>query len=137
MESRTLRIVVACLVALLVAVPPPSGAAADASTPWTRPVTGRVVRPFVAPRSRYGAGHRGADLAAPPETPVLAAGAGRVTFAGPVAGTLHVVVEHADGLKTSVSFLATVAVRRGQTVRAGDGLGTAGGAGPDHDVGVV
>ena len=145
MESRTLRTTTAWLVALAsvlvpatVAVPAAGAAtAADAVSPWTRPVAGRVVRPFVAPRSRYGAGHRGADLAAAPGTPVLAAGAGRVTFAGPVAGTLHVVVEHADGLKTSVSFLATVAVRGGQTVRAGEVLGTAGGSGPDHAVGVV
>src|SRR6478752_8157477 len=137
MESRTLRIVVACLVALLVAVPPPSGAAADASTPWTRPVAGRVVRPFVAPRSRYGAGHRGADLAAAPGTAVVAAGAGRVAFAGSVAGTLHVVVDHGGGLETSVSFLATITVRTGQTVARGAIVGTAGGTGPEHAVGVV
>src|SRR3954451_23005589 len=110
MESRTfrtLRLVVSCVIALAVGAPLPA-AAADAATPWTRPVAGRVVRPFVAPRSRYGAGHRGADLAAAPGGPVLAAGAGRVTFAGPVASTLHVVVEHAGGLKTSVSFLAGI-----------------------------
>src|SRR5213079_2840208 len=37
----------------------------------------------------------------------------------------------------SVSFLATVAVRRGQTVARGQVLGTAGGSGPEHEVGVV
>src|SRR6476646_8049980 len=135
MESRTRRIAVACLVALVVAVP--SASAAGASTSWTRPVPGRVVRPFVAPRSRYGAGHRGADLAAAPGTPVDAAGAGRVAFAGAVAGTLHVVVDHGDGLETSVSFLATITVRTGQTVPRGAIVGTAGGTGPEHAVGVV
>jgi hypothetical protein len=141
MEPRTLRTATACLVALVLAsmavLVPTSDASADASSPWTRPVAGRVVRPFVAPKARYGAGHRGADLAAAPGTPVLAAGAGRVAFAGPVAGTLHVVIEHPGGLKTSVSFLATVAVRRGQSVAPGAVVGTAGGTGPEHAVGVV
>src|SRR5689334_3155596 len=138
MESRTLRTTAVCLVALVVAVPSVAGAAiGDPPTPWTRPVAGRVVRPFVAPRSRYGAGHRGADLAAGPGTPVVAAGAGRVAFAGAVAGTLHVVVDHGGGLETSDSFLATIAVRTGQTVARGAVVGTAGGAGPEHAVGVV
>ena len=142
MESRTIRITTACLVALagIVAGPTAPDAAADtpaAGSSWTRPVPGPVVRAFVAPRSRYGAGHRGTDLAAAPGTPVLAAGAGRVVFAGSVAGTLHVVVDHGDGLKTSVSFLATIAVRAGVTVAPGAVLGTAGGSGPDHAVGVV
>jgi murein DD-endopeptidase MepM/ murein hydrolase activator NlpD len=103
-EPRTRRTTTACLVALVLAgilVTGPASASADASSPWTRPVAGRVVRPFVAPKSRYGAGHRGADLAATPGTPVRAAGTGRVVFAGPVAGTRHVVVEHDDGLKTT------------------------------------
>jgi hypothetical protein len=139
-ESATFRVTTACLVALVLSVVVMGrspNASAGASTPWTRPVAGRVVRPFVAPKTRYGAGHRGADLAAAPGTPVLAAGAGRVVFAGPVAGTLHVVVDHGDGLKTSASFLATVAVRRGQTVPSGAMVGTAGGSGPEHAGGVV
>jgi hypothetical protein len=91
----------------------------------------------VAPKARYAAGHRGADLAAAPRTTVVAAGPGRIAFAGSVAGTLHVVVDHGDGLKTSVSFLATIAVRAGEVVPAGAVLGTAGGTGPEHAPGVV
>ena len=64
---------------------------------WVRPVDGSVARPFVAPRSRYGAGHRGVDFVAAPGTPVRAANAGEVTFAGDVAGSLHVVVAHPVG----------------------------------------
>lgn len=109
-------------------------AAAPRAAPgaWLRPVPGPVVRPFVAPRSRYGAGHRGADLVAPSGTPVRAANSGEVSFAGSVAGSLHVVIAHAGGLRTSYSFLATVAVRRGQRITRGEVIGTAGGGVDDH-----
>lgn len=55
-----------------------------------------------------------------------AAAAGVVTFAGQVAAGRHVTVVHADGVRTSYSFLAGVAVRAGQAVQAGQVLGTAG-----------
>ncbi len=95
------------------------------------------MHPFEEPASVYGPGHRGADLAAPPGTPVRAANDGVVSFAGSVAGTLHVTVAHAGGLRTSYSFLAEVSVREGQTVARGDVLGATGGttdpSDGDHD----
>ncbi|HWC12430.1 MAG TPA: peptidoglycan DD-metalloendopeptidase family protein, partial [Acidimicrobiales bacterium] len=48
-----------------------------------------------------------------------------VVFAGVVAGGLHVVVLHPDGIRTSYSFLRTIAVARGQKVVQGQALGTA------------
>ena len=89
--------------------------------------------PFDPPRSRYGAGHLGVDFRTAPGTAVRAAGPGEVTFAGTIAGAVHVVVAHAGGLRTSYSYLTTASVRRGQTVRAGDVLGTSGGTGTNHD----
>jgi hypothetical protein len=118
--------------ALVCSVTRPAHADTDSSG-WLRPVDGAVVRPFDAPASIYGPGHRGADLAAPPGTPVRAANDGEVTFAGSVAGTLHVTVAHGGGLRTSYSFLATVSVRAGQSVSRGDVVGTTGGTGADHD----
>ena len=112
-------------------------AAAEVPSVWSRPVPGRVVHPFVAPKSRYGSGHRGVDFAASIGTPVQAARAGVVTFAGMVGGTLHVVIDHGGGIRTSMSFLATVNVRSGQHVARGEAVGTTGGAGPDHGVGVL
>jgi hypothetical protein len=122
--------------ALVCSVTRPAHAADDASG-WLRPVDGAVVAPFDAPASPYGPGHRGADLGAPPGTPVRAANDGVVSFAGSVAGTLHVTVAHAGGLRTSYSFLATVAVRAGESLARGDVLGTTGGTGPDHDGSVL
>ena len=118
----------------LVVVCSPATAAADSTAPaaWMHPVPGPVAAPFVAPRSRYGAGHRGVDFVAGSGTPVQAANAGEITFAGSVAGSLHIVVTHPGGLRTSYSFVATIAVRRGQSVVRGDLLGTTGGGTGEH-----
>jgi murein DD-endopeptidase MepM/ murein hydrolase activator NlpD len=110
----------------------PLASAADPG-PWTRPVAGPVVRPFAPPRTRYGAGHLGADLAAVPGTPVRAAGDGTVEFAGSVANTRHVVVRHRAGLRTSYAFLRSIAVHRGQRVVRGAVIGVTGGSGENHD----
>ena len=48
--------------------------------------------------------------------------------AGEVGGALHVTIEHADGLRTSSSFLYSLTVNAGNQVRAGDVIGIAGGA---------
>ena len=133
-QVRRVLLVVLCttLTVAVLAVPAPANDDAS-SVAWLRPVDGRVVEPFRAPASAYGAGHRGADLAALPGAPVRAANDGVVTFAGDVAGTLHVVIAHDGGLRTSYSFLASVAVHAGQTLSRGDVVGTTGGTGEDHD----
>src|SRR5688572_26705714 len=84
-------------------------------TGWQRPVPGAAVRPYREPISRFASGHRGVDFAAAPGSAVRASNDGRVTFAGPVAGALHVVVAHEGGIRTSYSFLARVDVRVGAT----------------------
>ncbi|MGH7359020.1 MAG: peptidoglycan DD-metalloendopeptidase family protein, partial [Candidatus Rokuibacteriota bacterium] len=102
-------------VALAVLAPPPPALAASPNIGgWVRPVEGPVVQPFDEPVSVYGPGHRGVDFAAAPGTRVGAANAGVVTFAGSVAGSLHVVVLHDGGLRTSSSFLGRVDVRAGE-----------------------
>ena len=55
-----------------------------------------------------------------------AAAAGVVTFAGRVGSGRHVTLAHADGVRTTYSFLADVAVRARQEVEAGHVLGTSG-----------
>jgi hypothetical protein len=56
-----------------------------------------------------------------------------VSFAGSVAGSLHVTIAHAGDLRTSSSFLSSVAVRAGQRVARGDIIGATGGVGTGHD----
>jgi murein DD-endopeptidase MepM/ murein hydrolase activator NlpD len=92
------------------------------------PVGGPITDPWRAPTSPYGPGNRGVDYNTPVGTPVLAAAAGTVTFAGPVAGTLYVVIAHADGIRTTLGGLSGISVRVGQTVSAGEVVGQAGGS---------
>ena len=139
MSRAHLRWLVAALAFVVAtALPVHVGRAVPASSPavpgaWLRPVDGPLVHAFEEPSSVYGAGHRGADLGVPPGTAVRAAGDGEVTFAGPVAGTLHVTVLHAHGLRTSYSFLSSIAVHTGDPVQRGEVLGTTGGTNDDHD----
>lgn len=68
---------------------------------WPLPGVPRVERGFEPPSSPYGAGHRGVDLSATWGSAVLAAGPGRVTYAGLLAGRGVVTVTHAGGLRTT------------------------------------
>lgn len=81
-----------------------------------------VLRPFEAPGSPYGPGHRGVDLGGAVDEPVLAAADGVVVFAGQLAGRGVVSVDHRDGLRTTYEPVAA-AVRPGQHVTSGDVLG--------------
>jgi hypothetical protein len=128
-------IVIAACIAVVSAALPPRTATADGSE-WRPPVPGAVVRPFSEPVNGFAAGHRGVDFAAASGTPVLAANDGTVSFAGNVAGALHVVVAHAGGIRTSYSFLLRVDVAIGQHVHRGQVLGAAGGSGDGHGPGV-
>jgi hypothetical protein len=130
-QHRCAAAAVVLLVALfpLVAPFPAVGAAAAASegpVDYRPPVDAPVVDGFRPPTTRWGPGNRGLEYATAPGTPVGAAADGTVVFAGPVAGALHVTVEHADGVRTSYSYLATVEVRRGQRVRQRQRIATTG-----------
>ena len=64
-----------------------------------------------------------------------ASGDGVVAFAGPVAGSLHVVVAHDGNLRTTYAFLAGISVRAGERVPRGQVVGSAGSSGPEHEAG--
>ena len=90
---------------------------------WTWPLSGprAVSRPFAPPASRYGSGHRGADLVSTPGAVVRAAGAGRISYAGLLAGRGVVVVVH-GALRTTYEPVATT-VGVGTEVVGGQPLG--------------
>jgi murein DD-endopeptidase MepM/ murein hydrolase activator NlpD len=105
------------------AEPPAPAPATMAPGRYLVPVEGEVIDPFRAPEHPYGPGNRGIDYRTAPLSAARAAAAGEVLFAGPVAGTLHVTLRHADGLRTTYSFLASIDVRVGQRVDAGAVVG--------------
>ncbi len=117
----------AVLVAALLATAVPATAAADPAPAYRPPVDAPVHDPFRAPDGPYGPGNRGIEYDSAPGDQVRAAAEGSVTFAGWVAGSLHVTVLHPDGVRTTASYLAETGVVVGQEVRQGDVLGTAAG----------
>lgn len=101
-------------------VPVPAAAPTGFVLPVPPPVV--VLVPYDPPPVRYAAGHRGVDLAAAPGTAVVAAGPGRVVFAGPVVDRGVVSIEHAGGLRTTYEPV-TATVPAGTTVVAGTPIG--------------
>ncbi len=91
-----------------------------------------MARPFRAPQTAYGAGHRGLDLAVGSGASVLAVEGGVVTHAGPVAGRGTVTVAHAGGLSSTYEPVdPTVGV--GAVVVTGQAVGSVRvGPGPAH-----
>lgn len=121
------------LIALLVAAGSlPFGArGAAAAAPWLiPPVDGPIASRFQVPSSQWGPGHRGIDYLVPAGTAVRAAAAGRVAFAGSVAGSLAVTIEHDGGLETTYSRLGEIDVEVGDAVDAGRWLGRSGASHP-------
>lgn len=108
---------------------------------YERPLRGDILRHFEPPPTPFAAGHRGIDIAAAAGTTVRAAAAGVVSFAGQVGGRLFVSIDHADGLRTTYSFLDAVLVAEGESVSRGDpvarsGTGHAGSERPHLHFGV-
>ncbi|HVE92511.1 MAG TPA: M23 family metallopeptidase [Actinomycetota bacterium] len=99
------------------------------------PLHGDLIRPWDAPPDNpYAPGHRGVDVAAPAGTAVRASAAGVVGFAGNVAGNLTVSVDHGGGLRTTASYLGSLAVATGQPVTAGQVVGTSGAGHPGSEL---
>ncbi|MER6122965.1 M23 family metallopeptidase [Streptomyces sp. NPDC001795] len=85
-----------------------------------------VVRGWEPPATPYGPGHRGVDLAAAPGDPVRAVAAGRVIFAGRVAGRGVVSVDLTGTgdppLRTTYEPVRA-SVRKGDEVEPGEVVG--------------
>ena len=124
------RIVGSLLVVLVVVVPP---LPAEASVRLVPPVDGPVIVRFEEPEHRWAPGHRGLDYSVVPGTRVRAAAAGVVRFAGTVANSRAVTIDHGAGYTTTYSDLDTIEVRAGDELGQGAWIGTSGSA---HEGGV-
>ncbi|MEV6510866.1 M23 family metallopeptidase [Streptomyces sp. NPDC051642] len=103
-------------------VPPPSVPAIAHTWPvGSHPL---VLRGWEPPATVYGRGHRGVDLATPAGAEVRAVAAGRVSFAGRVAGRGVVAVElSGTDLRTTYEPV-TASAKKGDEVTAGQVVGT-------------
>jgi hypothetical protein len=124
-RSRAVAALVAAL-ALVAACCAAACAPALAGTDLSRPVPGRVTRPFDLGPDPFASGqHRGIDLAAAPGDHVGAPCAGRVVAAGRIGASGRVVTVACGPWHATVMPLARVDVRRGAHVAAGRVVGTA------------
>lgn len=126
-SARPLATLTALLLLLVAGVLAPRAAPAAAAETdpvgeWPLQPVPEVVEGFDPPSSRYGAGHRGVDLAGSARQPVRVALPGVVTFAGSLAGRGVVVVSHGETRTTYEPVEAAVIV--GASVAAGERLGT-------------
>jgi len=100
---------------------------------WIAPVDGRVSSAF-GPRKladeEHARQHHGLDIAAPTGTPIRAARAGVVAFAGPRGGYGNTIeIDHGDGLSTLYAHASAIDVEEGDRVRAGKPIGAVGSTG--------
>lgn len=93
--------------------------------PWRWPAEGtrHVVDAFRAPVDEYGAGHRGMDVAAAPDSAVRAPAAGVIAFRGTVADRPLVTLDHGGGYVTTLEPVASD-LAPGDPVVAGAVVGT-------------
>lgn len=127
--TRRSILLVTVLALLFVGSPP--GAATPSA--WSWPLDRHDVGArFDKPATDYGPGHRGVDLAGDAGDVVRAVAAGRVTFAGTVAGVPVVTIDH--GRERSTYQPVASRVKVGDAVEAGQMIGTLL-AGPSHCAG--
>jgi len=108
-------------------LPPPSGGKGSAIFLW--PVEGRVIARYGP--SAAGTHNDGINIAAPTGTPVLAADAGTVAYAGNELrgyGNL-ILIKHANGWMTAYAHNAVLLVKRGDKVRRGQMIARVGATG--------
>jgi murein DD-endopeptidase MepM/ murein hydrolase activator NlpD len=108
-------------------------AISDEPTTWQAPVAGRITSNFgvrVDPISGEQRQHHGIDIAAPRGTPIGAAAAGTVVFAGRRGGYGNtVIVEQADGRQALYAHAEQLLVNVGDRVEMGQVIATVGSTG--------
>ncbi|MEM9937836.1 MAG: peptidoglycan DD-metalloendopeptidase family protein [Pseudomonadota bacterium] len=96
-------------------------------------IPSRITSPFgmrTDPIRKRPAWHGGIDMGAGWNAPIVAAGPGKVIYAGRKSGYGRVVdVDHGQGFVSRYAHLNKIVAKRGQTVAIGDKLGTMGSSG--------
>ncbi|MBA2730923.1 MAG: M23 family metallopeptidase [Euzebyaceae bacterium] len=94
---------------------------------WTWPAGGTVTSEF---GYRWGRLHAGLDIGAPEGSPIWAARAGTVTFAGAMGGYGNLVLlDHGGGVSTAYAHQSSIMVSAGASVSAGQQIGQVGSTG--------
>jgi murein DD-endopeptidase MepM/ murein hydrolase activator NlpD len=110
-------------------------ASASAGTPSPAANPGGLIWPVSAPVTspfgwRWGRLHEGIDLGAASGTPILAAAAGTVIYAGWMDGYGNfVIIDHGGGIATAYGHQSSIAVTDGQSVTQGQVIGYVGSTG--------
>jgi murein DD-endopeptidase MepM/ murein hydrolase activator NlpD len=102
--------------------------------PGRRPLApGRISSPFgnrFDPFTHHLSFHPGMDLVAPAGTPILAAGGGKVIYAGPMTGYGNTVdIDNGNGYVTRYAHASKIEVRVGQNVQPGQLIARVGSTG--------
>ncbi|MDR0701199.1 MAG: peptidoglycan DD-metalloendopeptidase family protein [Azoarcus sp.] len=112
------------------------GDSAPAGSPWIWPVKGRIIAGFDVP---MGGGssrlrNRGIDIAGKPGTPVLAAGGGKVVYAGSAVRGLGkmVIIKHDDNYLTAYAHNRAILVKENDTVAQGQKIAELGSTDADQ-----
>jgi murein DD-endopeptidase MepM/ murein hydrolase activator NlpD len=102
----------------------PPGDVTPSAAGFIWPVNGPVTSGF---GMRWGRMHEGIDIGVPYGTPIRAAAAGRVVYAGWMSGYGNLVaIDHGRGISTAYGHQSSIAVGNGQVVSQGQTIGYVG-----------
>ncbi|HET9096906.1 MAG TPA: M23 family metallopeptidase [Candidatus Baltobacteraceae bacterium] len=108
-------------------------ASSGSGTPMQWPLAGQITSPFGERKNPMGPGqdfHPGLDIAADEGTPIAAASAGRVVWAGPDGGYGNlIVVDDGNGVTTRYGHCSQIFARVGEAVSPGQTIGAVGSTG--------
>ena len=105
----------------------PAAAAVSSGSGWAWPASGPVTSEF---GYRWGRQHAGIDIGAPEGSPIYAATAGVVSYAGSMGGYGNMVlVDHGGGIVTAYAHQSAILVSVGTSVGRGQQIGRVGSTG--------
>lgn len=106
-------------------VDPQAGVADDGGVDWMWPAEGKLL-------SAFDAGKKGIDIAGKMGQPIMAAGSGKVLYAGRMRGYGNlVIVKHTNSLLSAYAHGKTILVKEGQTVSKGQKIAEMGNSDTD------